>query len=281
MQLVADSGSTKTAWILHEGGHILMEFHTAGMNPITQSKHSLAATLQSVASQLSSRMPQKIYFYGAGCVGQGAAMIEVLLASQWPDTQITVGSDLLGAARACCGGKPGVMAILGTGSNSACSDGHHLTRRIPALGYLLGDEGAGSQMGKMLLTEFFYSRLDPAVSEALEASLPAPKEDYLHYLYSSPRIAFELAGFFPFILSRLTHPQIAQIVDDSLESFFHRRLLPFLDSNELPLHLCGGVALHLSDAIRKKAKQYGFSRVSFHDKIHHGIMQYHLNHEIH
>lgn len=281
MQLIADSGSTKTAWILHHKGEVLLEFNTPGMNPVTQSKHSLTATLQSVGSILGAHIPKELIFYGAGCVGHASAMMEILLSSQWPDAHILVGSDLLGAARASCGAKPGIIAILGTGSNSAISDGHQLTRRLPALGYLLGDEGAGSQLGKMLLAEFFYGRLDPGLESALENALPVPREDYLSYLYSSPRIAYELASFFPFIFGHRHHPQINQILENSLDSFFDRRLIPFKKEGSLPVHFCGSVALLLSDNIRSKAEQYGFPGVFFHDQIHYALMQYHLKHEIH
>lgn len=54
---------------------------------------------------------------------------------------------MLGAARAVCGHKEGLACILGTGMNSCLFDGNHMTKNVPSLGFILGDEGSGAVMG--------------------------------------------------------------------------------------------------------------------------------------
>jgi N-acetylglucosamine kinase-like BadF-type ATPase len=51
-------------------------------------------------------------------------------------------------------GKPAIVCILGTGSNSCYFDGENLKIELPSLGFLIGDEGSGSAIGKQLVRRF-------------------------------------------------------------------------------------------------------------------------------
>ncbi len=276
LQLIVDAGSTKSHWALCQKGQILQEWTTAGMNPMTQSKHSIMAGLQSAYVQINQANIDQIWFYGAGCIGQGAYQMTTFLRDQWPECQnLNVHSDLLAAARAVCNKQPGIVAILGTGSNSAMSDGHHLTHQLPSLGYLLGDEGSASQICKQLLIEHYYGRLDAELSKLLVQKLPVPAQDYLAYLYSSPRIAYELASLFPFILVHLDHPQVKAIASQSIRVFFQNRILIYLTQKEMPLHFAGSVAGELKDMIQSEALEFGFTESSFSKQILPKLCHYH------
>lgn len=48
------------------------------------------------------------------------------------------------------GKKPGIACILGTGANSCLYDGEKIVMNTPPLGYILGDEGSGAVIGKLL-----------------------------------------------------------------------------------------------------------------------------------
>ena len=72
---------------------------------------------------------------------------------------IEVDSDLLGAAKAACGLKAGIAAILGTGSNSCEYDGNSIVKSIPPLGFILGDEGSGAVLGKKFVADGMKSIL--------------------------------------------------------------------------------------------------------------------------
>ncbi|MBK9271996.1 MAG: hypothetical protein IPM48_10395 [Saprospiraceae bacterium] len=276
IQLIADAGSTKTHWALSQNGQILQEWTTAGLNPMTQSKHSILSGLQSAFSQINRASPDQIWYYGAGCIGQGAYQMTTFLRDQWPEcSHLNVHSDLLGAARAVCNKKPGVVAILGTGSNSALSDGRVLIHQLPALGYLLGDEGSASHICKQLLVSHYYQTLDPELSQQLTERMPVPSGDYLAYLYSSPRIAYELASLFPFVLEKMQHPDISRMVDFSLDLFFKNRIAPYSKHRKLPLHFAGSVSIELKENILKIAETYEFQELSFSQQILHKLCHYH------
>ena len=64
---------------------------------------------------------------------------------------IEINSDLLAAARALCGRDEGIACILGTGSNSCYYNGSEIVDNIPPLGFILGDEGSGATLGRLLV----------------------------------------------------------------------------------------------------------------------------------
>jgi N-acetylglucosamine kinase-like BadF-type ATPase len=93
-----------------------------------------------------------IYYYGAGCPNESyRSIIRAGLTKVFPKSMIEVQHDLLGAARATCGREAGICGILGNGSNSCLYDGHNITDNVTALAHVLGDEGGGVQLGRLLL----------------------------------------------------------------------------------------------------------------------------------
>ena len=99
----------------------------------------------------------RVYFYGAG--SSSPELCEVIaegLRRVFVNASVHVGHDLDGAAYSTFTGEPAVTCILGTGSNSCMFDGTIVTEEVPALAYILGDEGSGSWFGKRLLSSFLY-----------------------------------------------------------------------------------------------------------------------------
>ena len=68
--LIADSGSTKTDWILTTAENSILEVETMGINPVRDSQDAIFDVIK---NSLAPKIPQKyqiqeVYFYGAGCV---------------------------------------------------------------------------------------------------------------------------------------------------------------------------------------------------------------------
>ena len=152
IQLIADSGSTNTDWAVVNGSTIT-HIKTSGINPVHQDDTAITSTLtQELLPQLQGVKPTHIHFYGAGCVGGTTnARLFSLLQQLFNETQISINSDLLAAARSLCGNDKGIVGILGTGANSCLYDGCNIVANIPPLGYILGDEGSGASLGKAFL----------------------------------------------------------------------------------------------------------------------------------
>ena len=65
--LIADSGSTKTDWVIKgpEGEH---SFQSAGINPFYQTAEEIIPVLEKEVVPNLVGTIDKIYFFGAGCV---------------------------------------------------------------------------------------------------------------------------------------------------------------------------------------------------------------------
>ena len=65
MILIADSGSTKTDWVLHDSNSIVARVKTQGLNPTLQESEEIYNILkEELADKISSDAPDTIYFYG-------------------------------------------------------------------------------------------------------------------------------------------------------------------------------------------------------------------------
>ena len=88
-------------------------------------------------------------------------MIKNALKFVFPKSKIHVDHDLMGAAKALCGNEKGIACILGTGSNSCFYNGKKIVKNSPGLGYVLGDEGSGTYLGKKVIQYYLYDTFDP------------------------------------------------------------------------------------------------------------------------
>ena len=152
MILIADSGSTKTEWCLADQGRPVRTVVTAGINPFFQTREEIAGEIRdALLPALKGERIDAIYFYGAGCAFPEKNRIVEEAITPYIPAPIEVYSDLMAAARALCGSRPGIACILGTGSNSCLYDGTEITEHISPLGFILGDEGSGAVLGKLLV----------------------------------------------------------------------------------------------------------------------------------
>ena len=154
MKIIAESSSTRTDWSLVDGDTIVEHAFTTGLNPYFQSRREISHSIRlELPEAFFRRRWEHVYFYGAGCANQEKCKImESSLVAQFK-TPVTVESDLLGAARGLLVRKSGLACILGTGSNSCLYNGSEIVKTVAPLGFILGDEGSGAYMGKMMIAD--------------------------------------------------------------------------------------------------------------------------------
>ena len=153
MILIADSGSTKTDWCVVGQGQLVRQIVTKGMNPFFQSEEEIENEIATaLIPHLETNVLDAVYFYGAGCVPDKVPMMHNALSTHLNTKNgIEVNTDMLAVARGLCGHKPGIACIMGTGSNSCFYDGEKIASNVSPLGFILGDEGSGAVLGKLLV----------------------------------------------------------------------------------------------------------------------------------
>ncbi len=259
MRLIADSGSTSTDWHLITSDGQVEEYNTIGLNPYFVSQAELE---KAVESELNSKFDfgavDEVFFYGAGCSSdEKCAQVEAGLSSLFSNAKIEVNHDLMGAARAALGKKSGIVAILGTGSNSALYNGQEIVKNIPSLGFILGDEGSGAHMGKKLLKAYMAGKLSDAISQKLKGEYDLSRENILDSLYSQPRPNTYLASFAKFVGVNRADSQIDKIARSSINNFFERYICQYQGHEKQTLGFAGSIAHHFSDIINDIANEKG------------------------
>lgn len=251
MLLIADSGSTKAdwAWVTKDGETTFV--HTQGFNPVVHPKTLLSEIVDKLTSDLLPGLtPTEIHYYGAGCWDHTRKVVifDVLKAA-YPGAKILVMHDLLGAARAACGTEAGIACILGTGSNTCLYDGNDVIDNVTNLGFMLGDEGSGSHLGKAFLRAYFYRELDDSLNDAFEEWTSIDKSEILDQVYGTELPNTYLAGFTRFMGEHKSHPLIQRIVFDSFAEFLDRHVRKYRGHLNIPVSFIGSIAFHFKDIL--------------------------------
>lgn len=253
MTIIADSGSTKTEWIVGELAELSVT--TKGINPVRDTKEEILDVLSTeLMSELFSSPAirqsdiTEVHFYGAGCIPPFSQSVKEAIEEHFPQAVAHVYSDLLGAVRALCGREEGIACILGTGSNSClCMEGE-IVKNISPLGYILGDEGSGAVLGRTLLSEMLKGNLQDLWDDFTQRySLSVP--DIINKVYRQPQANRFLASLVPFIKEHTDNPSVKEMVVNEFTRFLQRNVIPY-GRPDLPVNFVGGVANNFTDEIK-------------------------------
>lgn len=279
MILIADSGSTKTDWILTDGAKVLGIKNTRGLNPVLQSHDEIEDTVNSLIDIFPEKTTRlDVFFYGAGCIGGSRTLMSMVLAKAFAKIAVqinaSVDTDLLGAARAACGHAEGIACILGTGANSCLYDGRKIIANTPPLGYVLGDEGSGACLGKLFLNGIFKGWLSERLRDDFLTEYNLTYADVIERVYRQPMPNRFLATIVPFINKHKDDEALKKMIVNSFRDFINLNVRPYKRS-DLPLNFVGGVAHSFSLLLKEAALAEGFTIGSIIKAPLENLLKYH------
>ena len=257
--LIADSGSTKTDWIVTTAENSILEVETMGINPVRDSRDAI---FDNIKNQLFPQLPPKhqicqIHFYGAGCIDPYKKNVEEILADVFGSTtKITVESDLLGAARALCGNQAGIACILGTGSNSCLYDGKKIVSNTSPLGYILGDEGSGAFLGKTLVGNILKKIFSQKIQDRFFEKYNLTPSIIINKVYRESMPNRFLASLVPFLAEHREEPEIHDMLVWAFRQFFARNVKAY-GHPEMEINCVGSIAFHFENEIKDAAAKEG------------------------
>lgn len=256
--LIADSGSTKTEWVLvnQEGKEF---FKSDGLNPYFRTHGQLSEAIKNgVKNSLKNTQVDEIFFYGSGSGNESRkAILQNAIRENFPESEIHIESDMLGAAIACFGKKEGVACILGTGSNSCVYDGKKIVKSIPSLGFVFGDEGSGGYFGKRILNSYYYKTMPEDLRSALEETSDMSLESVLHKIYEEPQANRFVASFSKILGDYRDHPFIKNMVRRGFEAFADKQLGYFKESKEKEIGFVGSIASVYQEILEEVLSERG------------------------
>ena len=251
--LIADSGSSKTDWVIVKDGVLKKTVCTKGINPYFQSFEEIKDEIEtSLNPQLAGIYVDAVYFYGAGCIFDKTDIVRDAICSGMNTREVFVYSDLLAAAHSACGNDAGIACILGTGSNSCFFDGETIVKNVPPLGFILGDEGGGTTLGRMLVSDLLKGLLPGNIVDAFFKKFNITQAEILDRVYRQAFPNRFLATFSPFLLEHIDVPELRNIVFKNFGSFFTRNVLQY-DYKKYEVNFVGSIAYHYKDILKEAA----------------------------
>ena len=278
MILIADCGSTKIDWCLLNNGKVEKQVFTLGMNAVMLTEEEMRTRLaDELAPEMAGYPIEEVYFYGAGCISpEVCGNVARAIQANIPDTKIVeVHTDLLAAARALCGRTPGIACIMGTGSNSCYYDGEKICDNVSPLGYILGDEGSGAVLGKLLIGDVLKNQLPKDLCEKFLQQYELDRMTIIRRVYKEPQGNRFLASITPFLIQNIDRPEIHALVLNSFKAFFVRNIQQYKNYSELSVNFIGSIAYYYREVLEEAAAQCGCTVGSIIKSPMEGLIKFH------
>lgn len=274
MVLLVESGSTKADWLIINGDSIHRSFQTEGLNPFS-NKASYDIIKQTSRELPESEYLDEIHFYGAGVVGLDVTQKIGQSFDQYEKAKIEVNDDLLGAARATIGNKPGTVCILGTGSNIGYYDGAKIITKVASGGYLLGGEGSGMALGRQVLVMYLRHQLCDNSARLIEEKYQINHSNITHKVYNQAVPNRYMASFAP-IVNQLSPQEKSSITDKVFTAFLNERILKLKAPQISPIHFVGSIANSFKNEIEHILKINNLVLGKVVEKPIHNLVKYHI-----
>ena len=254
MTIVADSGSTKTTWMEVDSGNKIV---TEGLNPHFTNDEQFLATCDDVRQHILHSPLSALHFYGAGCGNKmQKERVKELLQNAFNTEKVDVETDMLGACRAVCGDRPGLVGILGTGSNACYYDGRKIEYSSVSTGYILGDEGSANYVGRRLLQDYLTGIMSKPVNAMFHEAYPLSKEEFMDAVYHQPHPNRFLASLAPFALEHIDEQYCSMVITTSLIDWSNYQLEDLREQTLCgDLYIVGGFASRIKRGLLERFAQ--------------------------
>lgn len=258
MKLIADSGSTKTSWILMHHQKQIMAFETIGMNPFFTKESVINSAINEHLETKQKEQIKAVHFFGAGCSNvQKANELKMTFESLFKNAQISIKTDIEGAVLSVAkAGEKSIVSILGTGSSFRIFDGKNIVKRYSSLGFIIGDEGSGTYIAKALLRKIFYQQLPDSLVNAFFDYYHTSYDEIIENTYSKPNPNKYLAQFTQFCALHIHIPEVENIVLHAFDDYFVQHIVPIKNHQTYRLHFIGSIAYYFQKQLEKIAYKY-------------------------
>ena len=278
MILIADSGSTKTAWCLISGNQRVKDITTKGINPFYQTEEEIEAELKNTLCQEigGENKINSVYFYGAGCAdSQINNKLAKTLQQVLKSDKAEVSSDMLGAARGIFKHQKGIACIMGTGSNSAYYDGNEIVKSIPAGGFIIGDEGSGAVLGKTLIADYIKNQMPENILAEFKKFYNGTYLDVVNHVYKQPFPNRWLANFTKFMYEKREDDYIHNMIVNSFTLFFNRNIKQFDSWKDMEVGFVGSIAYYFENELKEAAQKCEITVSEIYQNPIEGLIEYH------
>jgi N-acetylglucosamine kinase-like BadF-type ATPase len=257
--LIIESGSSKTQWRILDYDGTCTDFTGPGFNIAQQAPEQLI-----IPSYILSRKDAilELYSFLAGLHFNHKTLWSKFAGQQFKSLiNEQAYNDLMASCLATAGNIPGIVGILGTGSNACFYNGERIEEKAEPLGYILGDEGSGFHFGKILLNDYFNNRMPDSVLKAFEAKYSWTKSEVLDKVYRGENPKFFVASFAKFLNGRQDEYSF-NTIKSALTLYLEKYIIPLYKKHPLPLYFTGSIADNFKNQLEECCSAYNMNIAS-------------------
>ncbi len=276
--LIAEAGTTKIDWIVFDGnGQLQKMVVTTGFNPFYHPPATLHRLIkEELVSKVPSIKPDAVYYYGSGCsTPENCAIVSQACTAAFGNIPISTETDLMAAAHGLLGQESGIACILGTGSNACFYDGHKIIQKFPSLGFMLGDEGSGTYIGKLILTDWLNNAMPMELHQRFADHFALNPGEALNRLYKTDQPGNFLSSLTPFAKENLHHEYVYHLVSNAFDAFINNQLMRFPQVHYSHIAFVGSVAYHFEEVLRARLEKRDLKQMKVERGLHLHLVSYH------
>lgn len=276
MKIIVESGATKTDWRLITDDGQVRSASGPGLNPSVLDSGQIGRIIGAVIPQLNpdGKSVDDIFFYGAGIVSDTAAAPLAEAFGMWcPFARVEFHTDMLAAARALFGDGSGVVAIMGTGSNSCLYENGSVVRNIRPGGFILGDEGSGAALGKAFLSDYIKGLVPESLEKEFEEEFKLDYQNIVRKVYREPAPSAFLASFAPFLIAHDDDVYVDSLLEECVEAFVARSLSRYGKCSRAGV--VGSFGYACAEYLRRAGARHGLEFTDFLKSPIEKLVEYH------
>ncbi len=281
MVVIVDSGATKADWIaLDDKGNQIFFTQTLGLSPEVLTTDVIVDRMSNnfELSKNSSKVT-RLYFYGAGCgTARMKKFLKDIFQDFFPAAKIEVQEDTYAAIYSTTKiGHPGIVCILGTGSNCSYYDGHQLFQKVISLGYIPMDDGSGNFFGRKLIRDYYYHKMPQELSIRFAKQYNLDADVIKENLYKKPNPNTYLATFAKFLIDNKDHPYSKGVIDKGFQQFVNNHIMQFEMATKLRISFVGSIAFFLKDELAVVLERNDLVLGVIRQRPIEGLVEFHKN----
>lgn len=265
--IVIESGGTKSTWVFKDENNQVKTEVLDGLHPQELSDDKIKNVAQFIKD--FHLFGQEVHFYGAGCESPEA---KHKITSFFQDLNLAIvqiQTDIYAACLASYGNRRGIVGILGTGAVAALYDGEKIVQQTSGLGYILGDEGSGFDIGKRLLKLYFDKELSQPIVKTIDVYFNG--KSILHRIYEADGRK-KVAGLTKVIFPFKQEVEVHKVIYSAFDEFCTQALKPF--SKEEPVSFIGSVAYHFEETLKEVVEAAGYQFQTVHKEAAIGVFNH-------
>ncbi len=280
MIAVVYSGSNFAFWKLAQKQTVVNSFKTSGINPFISDEKSILSLLNKNIHLIHhAEEIKKIYFFGPGITSHKHKQTVYNAFSEFfRFGKVIVEDDVYAAALATCQDEPGIVCILGSGSNAAYFDGKKIKPNNYGLGYILADEGSANWIGMKIVKSYLNKTFPDDLDKKFTEKFDLDRKQILDKVYRQPQPAIFLSSFRSFAKDNIKEAFMVDLVTSGFRKFLSFYTQPLLKENPaVPVYFVGTVAAHYQELLKQTAAEQNVGIANIIKEPINNLLTYYIN----